>query len=761
MLVRFRTPMRIGDWIADPKTDTISRRGETQKLEPRMMRLLLLLAETPGDVVSVEQMLNEVWHGVIVGPASVYQAVSQLRRLLGDSDSDPTYVATVPRKGYRLIAEVSPLTPAPPPPPAAAPSPVSATPVAVAALPRRRIRLSILLIVALVLIGTVALIARRYFSAPADTSPSIVVVPLADMSEARNDQIFCDGLTEELSNWLAQIPTLRVVASTSAFRFRGPHDPREIGKALDATHVLQGSIRRSGDHMRIMVQLIDARTGIEAWSSDFDREVKDTMVKDTIEMQESIARSVAQKLQIPLTASTTQKFAERHGANPQAYNLYLFATHDRLERTGESTKQAIELYQQSLSADPNFALADVGLAYAYLNQRWVDIRTTEEVAAQAEPLLDVAERLDPNLSELYAVRGALRAEQLRFEEAESDLHRAVEINPNDSWAFAELGRLYLATGHPRDSLSSYEQALRLDPLDFLHFARKCVALADMARYDNAKEACARARTLQDQGNFAFITSSWLERTQGHVLDALSWNAQAIERAPRDVNLYDQRGDLMLSIGLSQAARQNYQQALAGTLDRDEANLGLAKVAFYEGGPDALQAFLSASHLDEASTAVHLMRVAYLHVLAGDFASAHKTLARAMAAPDFVEAHLNDPWFARWGESDQLLVALCELQAGEKEAGERHLGQISAVIDQELAAGVERFGVYELQAQVLALRGDADAAMTALTRAADLGWRRAWWAEREPYFAALRTRDDFRKLLARVNGSNQQLRDQAN
>src|ERR1700685_3133438 len=104
---RFRTPIRIGDWIADPKTDTISRRGETQKLEPRTMRLLLLLAETPGDVVSVEQVLNDVWHGVIVGPASVYQAVSQLRRLLGDSDSDPTYVATVPRKGYRLIAAVN------------------------------------------------------------------------------------------------------------------------------------------------------------------------------------------------------------------------------------------------------------------------------------------------------------------------------------------------------------------------------------------------------------------------------------------------------------------------------------------------------------------------------------------------------------------------------------------------------------------------------------------------------------------------------
>src|SRR3984957_2192162 len=359
-------PFQLGTWQVDPALDTISRGNQTLKLEPRMRRLLMFLAGSPGAGISQDRLLAEVWAGVVVGPASVYQAVSQLRRLLGDTDPEPTYIATVPRKGYRLVAPIRAVEQA-----VAAGSATNSpsAPIPPASGSNRYRRRWIWLAAAC--IGAVAGAIWFGWFAPTRRLPvanqvdSIVVLPFIDMSEEKSDQPFCDGLTEELSNWLAQIPTLRVVARTSAFLFRGQHDTREIGKTLNATHVLEGSIRRSGDHMRITVQLIDARTGFHVWSSDFDPEVK-----DTIEMQESIARSVAENLQIPLTASTTQKFAERHGANPQAYKLYLFAARYRLERTRDSTLRAIDLYRQALSADPDFALAYVGLAYAYLNQHW-------------------------------------------------------------------------------------------------------------------------------------------------------------------------------------------------------------------------------------------------------------------------------------------------------------------------------------------------------------------------------------------------------
>jgi transcriptional activator of cad operon len=761
---RFKAPIQIGDWIADPRTDTISRRGEVHKLEPRTMRLLLLLAEKPGEVLSVDQMLGEVWHGVVVGPASVYQVISQLRRTLGDSDVAPTYLATVPRKGYRLVAAVSAVPPAAPAAsapiaslpdmPATAPSTAAPDkPTQAASVSGRRIALLVSLVALLSLVlAAVVLISRRY-STPSPAMPrTIVVLPFIDMTEGGRDQAFCDGLTEELSNWLAQIPTLRVVARTSAFAFRGQTDTREIGKALNATHVLEGSIRRSGEHMRVTAQLIDARTGLHVWASEYD-----PTSEDTIKMQEEIARAVAESLQIQLTPVTTERFAERRSSNSQAYDVYLLASHYQHERTRDANLKAIELYKQALGADPNFALAYVGLAYAYLNQRWLDSRALKDVALAMEPLLEEAERLDPHLSELYAVRGALYGEQNRFKEADRDLNRAVAFNPNSSWAYSELGRLGLMEGRPRDALPDLTRALALDPLDYTLHARRCIALQDLARYEEATSACARARALQADGDFATMVTTWLEWSQGHLAEALQWNEQALRVAPNDMSLYELRGELLLTVGLSRQAREIYQQALDATHDEEGSNIGLAYVAYYEGGSDRLRSHLSSVRLDDSQHARTLIIDAYLHVLARDPTAAKVLLQRAASAADFEATRMTDPWYTRWGNSDLLLMAVCEMLDGDRDIALTHLKQLTDVIDALLAHGERRFQVYELQAKVLALQGDADGAMQALITAASLGWRRAWWADHEPYFAQLRQRSDFRALLARVDASNRQLR----
>jgi TolB-like protein/DNA-binding winged helix-turn-helix (wHTH) protein len=747
-----RAPVRIGDWVAHPETDTISRAGEVQKLEPRTMRLLLLLAETPGAVVSVERMLNEVWQGVVVGSASVYQAVSQLRRLLGDSDANPTYIANIPRKGYRLLAAVSPIA-APQAAPASASIPVPVS-MPTQRTPRRLrlVGMSGLLLMAVA--GSGWFIWHRSIVTPV-TAKAIVVLPFVDMTEKQENQVFCDGLTEELSNWLAQIPTLRVVARTSAFAFRDQRDARQIGRELNTTHVLEGSMRRSGDHMRITAQLIDARTGYHVWSSEYDR-----TPEDTIQIQEDIARAVAESLQIHLTQDTAQKFAERRSASPQAYDLYLLASHYMHDRARDSNLHAIELYQQAIAADPKFALAYVGLAYADLNQHWLDHnRPLAEVSAAAEPLLAMAGRLDPRLSELYAIRGFLRAEQSRPDEARQDLGHAVALNPNDSWAYASLGRLALGQGRPREALPHLTQALMLDPLDFTLHARQCIALQDLARYAEASTACARARTLQTQGSFATIASSWLEWSQGHLQEALQWNALAINVAPDDYTFYEFRADLFLTLGLPKAARKAYEEELAATMHQEDTDLGLAFVVYYESGPEALRAYLPTTRLDASQHSRTLIQDAYLHVLAQDPAGAKSLVTRALSAADFDSARMNDPWFARWGDSDLMRIAVCELQAGERDAGLTHLQQLTDVLNQLLGAGQRRFQIYALQAEVSALRGDPDGAMQALSKAAAMGWRRAWWAEHEPFFAQLRTRSDFRALIARVDASNRELRAQ--
>jgi transcriptional activator of cad operon len=769
MAAKLQVPFQLGSWLVDPSLDTISRGTQSIKLEPRMMRLLTCLADVPGTVVSQERLLSEVWAGVIVGPASVYQAISQLRRLLGDTDPEPSYIATVPRKGYRLIAPVSSLPPPEAPPlrvirvapaipgtpaiPAPAPPPSSQEE---GARPRSRRGWFWALGIVLVGVGAVVWLAWkpvRMLISNADSGESIVVLPLIDLSDDKRDQAFCDGLTEELSNWLAQIPTLRVVARTSAFTFRGLNgDVREIGKVLGARHVLEGSMRRAGDHMRVSVQLVDARNGYQIWSSEFDRPFE-----DAIRIQEDISRSVAETLAIRLTDDTTQRFAARSTKNPEAYRLFLLARHEQQDRSAEKNAHAIELYQQSLASDPQFALAYVGLAYATINQIHLNGRSVADISAATEPMLAQAAQLEPDLSELYAVRAALREEQRKPADALEDLNRAVALNANDSWALAELARLHIGEGAPRDALQDIMRALALDPLDYILHARQCLVLQDLARFAQATAACERARALHGPGGWDLLVSEWLAWSQGDLVQALSWNAAVLKSDPKSLALYERRADFLLTLGMPEDARKVFEQAGQETQSDEAVNIGLARVAFYERGTDALRAKIATARLDDSPHARTLIDTAYLHLLLGEADAANKLMARAMRAYDFDAGGLNSAWFARWGQSDQLVLAVAEQRAGDSVAGTQHLQEISDLLERLILADEERYGIYALKAEVLALKGDADGAMKALNRAVNLGWRRSWWAEREPYFASLRNRSDFRALIARVDGMNRTMR----
>jgi transcriptional activator of cad operon len=748
MAAKLQVPFHLGAWLVDPSLDTISRGTQSIKLEPRMMRLLICLADSPGTVVSQERLLAEVWSGVVVGPASVYQAVSQLRRLLGDTDPEPSYIATVPRKGYRLIAPVRLL----PPPDAPPPQNIPAPPAVPASSPGTRGSRRWVWIVVSILVGTSLVVwlgwmpARRLLSNP-DDGESLVVLPLTDLSDEKGDQAFCDGLTEELSNWLSQIPTLRVVARTSAFTFRGRNvDVRAIGKVLGARRVLEGSMRRAGDHMRVSVRLVDARTGYQMWSSEYDRPFE-----DTIRIQEDISRSVAQSLAIRLTDDTTQRFEARSTKNPEAYKLFLLARHEQQDRSAATNAHAMELYQQSLASDPQFALAYVGLAYATINQIHLDGRSVADVTAATEPLLAQAAQLEPDLSELYAVRAALREEQGKVADALDDLNRAVALNANDSWALAELARLHIDEGAPRDALQDILRALARDPLDYILHARQCLVLQDLALFAQASAACERSRALHGAGGWDLLVSEWLAWSQGDLVQALTWSAAALKSDPKSFPLYDRRADFLLTLGMPEEARKVFAQAGQETQNDKAINVGLARVAFYEGGSDALRAKIASAKLDDSSDARTLIDTAYLHLLLDEADTANKLLARAMRASDFDAGRLNSPWFARWGLSDQLVLAVAEQRSGNSVAGTQHLQEVSDLLDRLISAGEDRYGIYALKAEVLALKGDADGAMKALTRASNLGWRGSWWAQHEPYFAPLRDRSDFRALMARVDG----------
>ena len=289
---------------------------------------------------------------------------------------------------------------------------------------------------------------------PEEKLPTIVVLPLVDMSVDQNEQALCDGLTEELSNWLAHIPTLRVVARTSAFAFKGTNtDVREIGRQLNATHVLEGSLRRSGNEMRITVQLIEATGGLHIWSRTFDLPLGDIFL-----IEDTVSRSVAEQLHLTLSATTAEQWAQRQPEKMEAYELYLLGRARQRKRTADDNLKAAEFFRRAVAADPQYALAQVGLAETLLNGLSLNRAPLEDVSAEAEPLINRALALNPELPDALAVKGWLLTEEFRLDEALPLLQRATKANPNDASSHRFLGNLYDRRADPNSALSRFSVA---------------------------------------------------------------------------------------------------------------------------------------------------------------------------------------------------------------------------------------------------------------------------------------------------------------
>jgi len=331
-------PFRIGQWRINPALDEVSREGTTVRLEPRTMRLLVCLAEQAGKVVSVNQLLDTVWKDLVVTKYSVYQAVGVLRRALADDPKQPTYIANVPRRGYRLVAAVSADEhPAALPtetrravdlqkqwPPLAEESPDESQQVAPAArgsqtLGRRIERYGSILIALLVLAGSVWGFLRLGNERPSGISAagpvraratsatfapprhSVAVLPFSNLSGDPKQDYFCDGMTEQVINALSQNDAMKVISRTSSFSFKGQDAViGAIARRLNVEAILEGSVRRSGKKVRISAQLINAVNDSHIWSRDYDRDLSDVLA-----VQTEIATSVAHELQ----ARTADRYA--------------------------------------------------------------------------------------------------------------------------------------------------------------------------------------------------------------------------------------------------------------------------------------------------------------------------------------------------------------------------------------------------------------------------------------------------------------------
>jgi adenylate cyclase len=477
--------LHIGRWCVDPELDEISSSGQVVKLEPRTMRLLLHLGANAGHVVPVEELLGEIWPNVVVTPQSVYNTVAQLRRALGDVSETPTYITTIPRKGYRLIATVERRVPGPTADDGATTTsrltsravPGILAPAEPAPLggsrrgsPARAIFVAGLAVGIVVSGGLALLVARDQglrlpFLSPATASASrsaaaehsIAVLPFRDLSAAHDHAYLAEGLAEQIGTVLSQVPQLRVAARASAFASRND-DIAAIARKLNVDHVLEGSVQTAGDSLRITAQLIRTSTGQSLWSKTYDRSAG-----EIFSVEDQIASDVLGAL--ANRGFVTRRAAQTCGHSGEANTLLLQGRYLGRRNTRADRERSIDLYSRALALDPDCALAWAWLSTAYSVQAangWVAADAGYERARDAAQR---ALRLDPGQADAHAALAYVyEYHDWHWADAQAELKRALDLDSGDVRVLNMNGHMAMDLGRIQDAIAFYRRAVERDPL---------------------------------------------------------------------------------------------------------------------------------------------------------------------------------------------------------------------------------------------------------------------------------------------------------
>jgi adenylate cyclase len=316
----------------------------------------------------------------------------------------------------------------------------------------------------------------------ADTLKAVAVLPFVNMSADKNDEYLSDGMTEELINALGKVPGLRVPGRTSCFAFKDKAQEdifRKVGDQLHVNSVLEGSVRKAGEKLRVTAQLINVSDGYHLWSKNYDGDVK-----DIFEFQSNVARHVVEALQVTLGVEATRALTQKPTENPEAHRLYLLGRYELGRYSEAGWTSSIRYYEQALKLDPNYALAYCGLADTYAYMGGV-VMPSKEAAVKEKEFAQRAIELDPDLAEAHLSLGVALCGDFDWRNGQIEFERAIELNPNLAWAY-EIYAWYLGgLGRLEEAIAKDMKAIELDPLNVFFQAALAYYLYHARRYDEA------------------------------------------------------------------------------------------------------------------------------------------------------------------------------------------------------------------------------------------------------------------------------------
>jgi len=629
----------LGDLEIHPSVSEAIRGGHAQHVEPRVMQVLVALVGAKGAVVSREELVRRCWDGRVVGEAAINRCMSRLRALADRGDGTRSFqVDTIARVGYRLQAL------------AGAAQADAAQNEASDAPRRKRIAPFALAGLAIVVLAAVVTLGYRVASrARADVAqdPSIAVLPFEDLSADADAAYFAAAIQDEILTRLAKIGSLRVISRTSAVEAAGkPGTLADIARKLGVANVLEGSVQRSGDTVRVNVQLIHAATDAHLWAEKYDRPLD-----DVLSVENDIAGSIVTALAAKITPGESLALQAKPTTNGKAYDLYLHALVWYRASQEEGVEDAVAALEQAVALDPDFALAWALLARVRANIAFGD---TEGMLSQsARQALDRAMALAPDLAEVQLAHAHYKHYVERdYQGAESELETLHARWPNNMEVLQSLAFVARRLGHWQEALADFRQAQTLDPLSRSNLGLTVETLAYAHRPVEAAKVVAGMRAIwptdrnvivceadklqglgdldgADAGLRTLPASAdadgdtlWQRRAQyayrRQFAEGLAWfEALRVSSAvhawdpPRRAQLELSIGDFRRWTGDAAGARESYQaaaDALRATVDSDDAGreaLMLAAIA-YAGIGDRQSALRYASRLAEGPLAADAM-----------------------------------------------------------------------------------------------------------------------------------------------------------
>ncbi|MDH5649460.1 MAG: winged helix-turn-helix domain-containing protein [Gammaproteobacteria bacterium] len=477
-VVPLNRPFQLGDWRVDPAAGCITRNGEEQHLEPRVMTVLTLLAGHSGEVVSREQLEAQAWAGMVVGYDALASSIIKLRKALGDDSRHPRYIETVSKKGYRLIAPLSHEISGDSKPRFEQPSSQNQKPL-----------MTIVVLALAIIVGVAWVVISGYRTTPPAVSgqnsnaKTLAVMPFTNISNDPQQEYFVEGITDDIITDLSGLSGVVVISRSATNRYQGIKiDPKKVGQELGVDYLLEGSIRKSGKRWRINASLIEAGTGANLWARRFEN-----TESSLFSAQDELASSVVNALALELSPIDKERLQRRATTNFDAYELFLQGQKLFKERTRESNESAQDAYQKAIDLDSSFARAYGALAVALSVQYWRGWSDTPtETLNRASAMANLATQLDPSSPQAYWALGYTLMYQRQLDKAAVAVEHSIEIAPNYADGYGLLGLINNELGNGEEAARLIKKGMALDPhhsWDFPYNLGRAYYI--LGRYDEA------------------------------------------------------------------------------------------------------------------------------------------------------------------------------------------------------------------------------------------------------------------------------------